>query len=693
MAHGAGGKATQTLIEGLFVPAFASPALAALADAGTVSIGGVDVGADDRQLRRQADHASRAGRSASWPSTGRSTTLPSRGREPLALSLSMVLEEGLPSDVLRGEVDAIARAAEAAGVQVVAGDTKVVERGHADQMYLCTAGVGRGRRRARRCRRRAFVPATASSCRARSATTERRSCSPAASSSSTRPSSPTHCSLWPAVDALLDAAGPQLRCMRDATRGGVASVLNELARASGVAMIVREGDVPVQPAVAGAAEILGIDPMYVANEGKLVAFVAPEAADAALAALRAVPGCEGAVEIGEVKTEPPGMVLVQTAFGGKRVMDQLVGDPLPGSVDQQEGVPMAGTVEFVPGQQKTEQVTAHVLWMTTGLSCEGDSVAMTAATNPSLEDIIQGVIPGMPRVVIHNQVVAYEVGQEYIQAWYDAEQGKLDPFVLIIEGSIGNEEINGEGHWTGFGVNPENGQPITTNEWVDRLANKAAAVVAIGTCATYGGIPAMKNNPTGAMGLPDYLGWKWKSKAGLPVVCIPGCPAQPDNMTETLLYLVLHLGGLAPAPELDDQLRPKWLFGRSVRESCNRAGYTEQGQFATEYGDDPRCLVKLGCKGPVVRCNVPVRGWVNGIGGCPNVGGICMACTMPGFPDKYMPFMEPDSWGQAAANATKFTYGPVLKFFRQRNIKTKFDKEPEWRKPGRQLTTGYQKRW
>ena len=99
--------------------------------------------------------------------------------------------------------------------------------------------------------------------------------------------------------------------MRDATRGGVASVLNELARASGVAMIVREGDVPVQPAVAGAAEILGIDPMYVANEGKLVAFVAPEAADAALAALRAVPGCERAVEIGEVKTEPPGMVLVR----------------------------------------------------------------------------------------------------------------------------------------------------------------------------------------------------------------------------------------------------------------------------------------------------------------------------------------------------------------------------------------------
>jgi hydrogenase small subunit len=262
-----------------------------------------------------------------------------------------------------------------------------------------------------------------------------------------------------------------------------------------------------------------------------------------------------------------------------------------------------------------------------------------------------------------------------------------------VEGSVGNEQINGEGHWTGFGVNPSNGQPITLNEWIDRLAPKAAAVVAVGTCATYGGIPAMKNNPTGAMGVPDYLGWKWRSKAGLPVVCIPGCPAQPDNMTETLMYLVFHLAGMAPAPELDEQLRPKWLFGRTVRESCNRAGFVEEGSFATEYGSDHRCLVKLGCKGPVVKCNVPLRGWVNGIGGCPNVGGICMACTMPGFPDKYMPFMEPDQWGNAAANFEKFSYGPILRYFRNRNVKTKYDVEPEWRRRAPTLTSGYQPRW
>jgi hydrogenase expression/formation protein HypE len=128
---------------------------------------------------------------------------------------------------------------------------------------------------------------------------------------------------------MLDAAAPDLHCLRDATRGGVASVLNELARASSVAMIVEERAVPVNPVVAGAAEILGIDPMYMANEGKLVAFVEPRGCDTALAALRTAPGCEGAIEIGEVRADPPGMVLVQTAFGGRRVMDQLVGDPLP----------------------------------------------------------------------------------------------------------------------------------------------------------------------------------------------------------------------------------------------------------------------------------------------------------------------------------------------------------------------------
>ena len=315
-------------------------------------------------------------------------------------------------------------------------------------------------------------------------------------------------SLWPAADALLEAAGEGLRCMRDATRGGVATVLNELARASQVTMVVREAAVPVDAAVDGAAEMLGIDPMYVANEGKLVAFVAPERAEAALEALRAVAGLRGGSRDrrGEdgAAGDGPGGDRVRRTKGDGPARGRSVAEDL---LSESGGATMAA-VEFVPDQAKTEGVTAHVIWMTTGLSCDGDSVAMTSAINPSLEDIITQAIPGMPKVVVHNPVLAYEVGDEFMQAWYDAEAGKLDPFVLVVEGSIPNEEINGDGYWAGMGDDPDTGQPITTNEWVDRLAPKAAAVVALGTCATYGGIPAMKNNPTGAMGLPDYLGWK-----------------------------------------------------------------------------------------------------------------------------------------------------------------------------------------
>jgi hydrogenase small subunit len=211
-------------------------------------------------------------------------------------------------------------------------------------------------------------------------------------------------------------------------------------------------------------------------------------------------------------------------------------------------------------------------------------VALTSATSPSLEDLLGAAIPGAPSLVLHNAVYAPEVGDAFMQAFSDAEDGLLGPFILVLEGSLGNEAISGDGHWSGMGVDPVSGQPVTTNEWIDRLAPRAGAVVAMGTCATYGGIPAMRNNPTGAMGLPDYLGWDWKTSDELPIVCVPGCPAQPDNMAEVLLYLVLYLAGQAPKPSLDSQLRPTWLFENTTREGCNRAGFTEQGSFATEYG-------------------------------------------------------------------------------------------------------------
>jgi len=320
MAHGAGGKASRALVEGLLAPALG---VQELDDA--ASVGDLALTTDSFVVQPIRFPGGSIGELAV---NGTVNDLAVSGARPLALTLSLVLEEGLGSNELRAEVEAIAAAAAVAGVSVVAGDTKVVERGSCDAMYITTTGLGRFDPRANLSPRslepgdRILVSGSLGDhgTAVMLARGEFELAAPVESDTQ---------SLWPAVDALLDAAGSSLRAMRDATRGGVATVLNELARTSSVAIVVREAQVPVRPAVVGACEILGIDPMYVANEGKLVAFVAPEAAAGALAALQRVPGCEAAAEIGEVKTDPPGMVLVETAFGGRRVMDMLVGDPLP----------------------------------------------------------------------------------------------------------------------------------------------------------------------------------------------------------------------------------------------------------------------------------------------------------------------------------------------------------------------------
>ncbi len=198
----------------------------------------------------------------------------------------------------------------------------------------------------------------------------------------------------------------------------------------------------------------------------------------------------------------------------------------------------------------SQEDVLHILWINAGLSCDGDSVALTAATQPSIEEIALGALPGLPKVAVHWPLIDYESGPEggvdsFIEWFHRADRGELQPFVLVVEGSIPNEAIKPEGYWCGFGNNPETGQPMTTSEWLDRLTPKALAVVAAGTCATYGGIHAMAGNPTGAMGVPDYLGWDWRSNAGVPIVCVPGCPIQPDNLSETLLYLLYQVAGQA----------------------------------------------------------------------------------------------------------------------------------------------------
>ena len=317
-----------------------------------------------------------------------------------------------------------------------------------------------------------------------------------------------------------------------------------------------------------------------------------------------------------------------------------------------------------------------ILWITAGLGCDGDTIAMTAATQPSIEDVVLGAIPRIPEVTLHNPVLAYEVGDDFLDPFHRAAQGKLGPFLLVVEGSIPDETNKQAGYWAAMGTDPATGQPITTCEWLERLAPHAWAIMAAGTCATYGGIHAVAGNPTGCMGVPDFLGWDWRSRAGIPIVCVPGCPVQPDNFMETLLYLLYQAAGHAPMIPLDDCLRPRWLFGQTVHETCDRGGYYEQADFDEQYGR-PKCIVKLGCWGPVVRCNVGKRGWMGGVGGCPNVGGICIGCTMPGFPDKFMPFMDEPPGAKMSSSAVMM-YGRAVTALRRFTIDS-MDREPHGR--------------
>jgi len=327
MSHGAGGKATHKLIEGLLLPALDNPALAPLSDAALLPFGDARLAltTDSFVVRPLVFPGGSIGELAV---NGTVNDLAVSGATPIGLSAALIVEEGLETEVLTHEVDAMATAAGQAGVPIATGDTKVVERGKGDGLYVVTTGVGL-----------ADPELSLSTASVRSG--DKILCSgtlgdhgaailiargdlelEAEVLSDTQP-------LTPLVQALKEAAGPELRFMRDPTRGGVGTVLNELARDTGLGIALWEERLPIRGVVHGACEILGIDPLYVANEGKLLAVVAPDTADASLAALRNVEGGEEASIIGEVREEPARMVVMHTQFGGTRMIDMLVGDPLP----------------------------------------------------------------------------------------------------------------------------------------------------------------------------------------------------------------------------------------------------------------------------------------------------------------------------------------------------------------------------
>ena len=327
MAHGAGGKASRRLVEGLFAPLLFPTSSEPLGDAALLHVNGVAIAitTDSFVVRPLTFPGGSIGELAV---NGTVNDFAVSGAKAQAMVVTYVLEAGLPTPVLEAEVRAMAAAARKAGVTIAGGDTKVVEHGKADSMYITTAAIG---------------------CPLPGVKVDPKTVRPgdmillsgpigdhgitillargdmdmeADLRSDTR-------SVLPLVEALAAECASGIRWMRDPTRGGMATSLNELARDCRLGIVLREEKIPVRDAVRGACELLGLEPMHIANEGQFLAVVAPECADAALAALKRAPGGEEACIIGEVLEQPAGSVLVTTRYGGSRIVDMLVGDPLP----------------------------------------------------------------------------------------------------------------------------------------------------------------------------------------------------------------------------------------------------------------------------------------------------------------------------------------------------------------------------
>ncbi len=351
MAHGAGGKASRRLVEGLFAPLLFGSSRAPLNDAAQVSIGGTRMGitTDSFVVKPLVFPGGSIGELAV---NGTVNDLAVSGARPEFMVVTFVLEAGLPTATLKDQIEAMANAAQKAGIKIVGGDTKVVEHGQADSMYITTTGVG------------SLLPGIELDPRAvRSGDaillsgpigdhgitillargeldlesdlrSDTRSIFPLVEAIARVASSTVPSGARPGIGSdLRPGTRPDIRpgiCwMRDPTRGGVATSLNELARDCGLGIVLHEDAIPVHDGVRGACELLGLDPLHIANEGQFLAVVSPELADAVLHALQNTPGGEHARIIGEVREEPAGAVLVTTAYGGTRIIDMLVGDPLP----------------------------------------------------------------------------------------------------------------------------------------------------------------------------------------------------------------------------------------------------------------------------------------------------------------------------------------------------------------------------
>lgn len=286
----------------------------------------------------------------------------------------------------------------------------------------------------------------------------------------------------------------------------------------------------------------------------------------------------------------------------------------PPATDLRPGRPPAAAASSAgPREAAAPASHASVIWITSG-GCDGCTMSVLGAVSPAIEDLLGGELTDIPSIELVHPVLSLESGTRYLASLESAANGGDEGFLLVVEGSLFDNRLAGEGSFSGLGE--REGQPIPAEEWVNRLARRAQAVIAIGTCATSGGIPAARGNVTGAMGLEAMLGEDFRSRAGLPIVNMPGCAPNGDAFIEALSHLFLALGGLIPL-DLDELGRPRWLYSEAT---------PLQRVSPTGASAGPRRSARAPCP-------VPERGWINRIGGCARVGGACNGCTRPDFPD------------------------------------------------------------
>ena len=327
MGHGGGGKLGSELVEHLFLPAFRNPALENLGDAAVLHLpsGRLAMTTDSFVVRPLFFPGGSIGELAV---NGTVNDLAVSGAEPKYLSAGFILEEGFPLAQLAAIMEAMAKAAAIAGVQIVTGDTKVVERGHGDGCYITTAGVGVLRAGIQVGPHR-VQPGDAVIVSGTIGDHGMAIMSVREGLEFESPIRSDCAALNGMIAEVLDAVGAAVHAMRDPTRGGLASTLNEIAQASNVGIVIGEASVPVRHEVQSACELLGLDPVYVANEGKAVFFVAPEAADRVLSILRAHPLGKDAARIGHATAEHKRMLVARTAMGANRVIPTMIGEQLP----------------------------------------------------------------------------------------------------------------------------------------------------------------------------------------------------------------------------------------------------------------------------------------------------------------------------------------------------------------------------